>query len=48
MSIARGWGQYGYKHRYEDDMKNWIAGTMRILIRDIRKEKIKRIFNVSR
>jgi len=47
MSIARGWGQDGYKHRYEDDMKSRIAGAMRILIRDIRMEKIKRIFNVS-
>jgi hypothetical protein len=46
MSFARGWGQDGWKHQQEDYIRTSFLNSF--LRNKIRKDKIKRLFNVNR
>ena len=48
MSIARGWGEDGWKHRQEDYIKESYNQFYKEQRRTNRKDKIKRILNVDR
>lgn len=49
MSIARGWGQDGWKHREEDLRSDFLNSIFNREIRKIhRKSKINNLFNVIR
>ena len=46
MSFARGWGKDGWRHQQEDYVRtNFLNSFLRS---KIRKDKIKRLFNVNR